>query len=584
MGKTMKMALCAMLAVMLCASMGMASEVDVNDNDAPVAATGGGAAPVLDADDSTVGADTQAVQAEALFFSASNAIEIDFDAATGWPAAGAARSIGYYSDVALNTSSTVTFTFTNGALKADPTMFLLAYDNAGPGEVVVGTLNDFGTNADGNYTWVRFQIDTSGLAGTETLTLNDDTASAAVPTGDPIPANSVLWISHEDAATGFDAPMIMADAGLNSGNSVTCEVTDARDAASNPLSAPLADAEDVVDVVSGISAKIQHVNDGGTALEDGAATSVIDAINSSLLAFVNENTDGNEVGGLVVGNGDTDPGSSEAAVVVANTAEFAPALDDGTDTWTISLQPAVSNPAVDSVTISGQAATESSGVWSASSDFAAQDLTTTAAGATVGQLLITVDETTVLNRTNWFITLTVDPDQTDGEVVDISSQTLFNGITEGSSARSHIWSINGFQGTIQNAINQLGIVWIANNSDQDAGMSVTLDHATLSAEADASSSLTGSSITTAYTVQDNTSGTDAVIVIPANSSKFFYMGQLFEAVNDANGSPLDLSNNKYYGHMVITVNTDPAQVDMWGLQNVGNAWQPMNVYDDNNNN
>jgi hypothetical protein len=62
------------------------------------------------------------------------------------------------------------------------------------------------------------------------------------------------------------------------------------------------------------------------------------------------------------------------------------------------------------------------------------------------------------------------------------------------------------------------------------------------------------------------------------------MGQLFEAVNDANGSPLDLSNNKYYGHMVITVNTDPAQVDMWGLQNVGNAWQPMNVYDDNNNN
>lgn len=421
----------AVFAVAMMTGGAWASEIDICPQTAPL---------IFD-DPDVVGATSGAVTADVLWTNGGILDSVDLGDSSIWPntlAGGSERAIGYYSSVALKSASTLKFAFEHGAIDADATMFLLAYNTtdltsatpAGPGIgwVTVGTLNDFDVDDDGNYSWIRMQI--SDIIGRETFTDKTGVAlAAALP--NVLPADAVLVLSKDDAATGYDGVGIVANEGLSAGQKVTVAVTEARDDNANPLSAPLAASEDILSVISGVSAIIQYQN-GTIGLADGACTSVIDvdAAVGPRLNFVDE-TSGNGIG--IFANGDTDLTHSQAALLVQNTAEYGLTLNAG-DTYTLTIKRDNVNGVLDDIDYDGIAMTAGTNEWTYDTNFGVIDPT---AGAV--EILITVDEINILKTGTWTADLTINPDQDGNEPRDLDSMDLL------TDQDSHIWTINGWQ-------------------------------------------------------------------------------------------------------------------------------------------
>ena len=394
------------------------------------------------------GATSASVQVDRLWVTNGILDNVDFGDSSVWPntlAIGNERGVGYYCDVALNDSTTLLFDLTDCAIKADNTLFLLGYDTTLAAEETLGTLNDFGVDANGNYTWIRIEIDTSTITGVETFADNAGVA-LAVAAAQIIPAQAVLVLSKEDHVVGYDGIEIVVDQNASTG---TIAVTEAKNSAGNDLAAPLAGAETIITVINGVSAKIVYDTSG--VQTDGPATSIIDVDAatpaSPRTAFVDENIAGVvPFDGTIISNSeDTDLLISEAGLVVGNTAEFGLTLNAG-DMLTLTVKRAHS-AGVTGIQYSGVALTAGTNEWAGTFAFGGANAP---ADGTADAISITVNGTTILKRDMWTATLTIDPDQDANEPRDLGVMTLL------TDANSHDWDINGAQFVAPNMLDQTG--------------------------------------------------------------------------------------------------------------------------------
>lgn len=362
------------------------------------------------------------VTVESRWVATSRLDNVDLGNSAAWPntgVAGSERTIGYFSSVALQANSTLRFQFTGAAIKADSTMFLLAWDTTGPGWVTVATLNDFTADANGNYTAVRFQVSNSNILAGMTFA---NSAGTALPPSiiNVLPADAVCVLSKGDAAAGYDGLEMVVNQAF-AGN-VTVAVVEARDNNANPLSAPLAGAENILTVGSYLSAAIQHRTSGSFVA--GNATSEIDVEASpSRAKFVAE-----------AAGEDTLLQTSEAGIIVINTAEYGFDLA-ADDTFTFTLKRSAGVAGVTQVTLSGNVATPGVNQYNYSNSFAGLDLS-----AGTSPILISVNGTTVLQTGMWQVDLALALGRTlPNEPFAPGAVTLLG------DANSHDWTINGSQ-------------------------------------------------------------------------------------------------------------------------------------------
>lgn len=254
----------SMLALALTASAGMvhaAGEIDIQGTFA-----GGAFASNVD----VAGTVTGAVTLETLLGTVARTVDME-DAL----ALVATRSIVYSPNTNISQNSTITFQVTNGAILAPangaPALAALYDQNAA---AVVGNLIDFTTDADGNYTTMRFQIVNADLVSTD--------------------GYNIGYVNGDDA-------IVRTNAGLTAGQSVSIAATSAQDPSAIAIAQGVAPAENVVTVIAGLASTVT------------VATSVIDVeATPSRTAFVFE-------GALT----DTPATvSSVATITTTNTAEI----------------------------------------------------------------------------------------------------------------------------------------------------------------------------------------------------------------------------------------------------------------------
>lgn len=157
------------------------------------------------------------------------------------PAEYTTRFVNYKSPVDLKEKSTIVFKFEGGAITAAPTLALFrrgagADTNLNtPDDILVkvGSLTDFVTDADGNYTSAKFQLD-AGIAGNQ-VTANDIL---------------VLGVAADAAALISAGPTRPTIVIADGSSAVSVSVPEVRDDNAQLLNAPLAAAESLVVVAS----------------------------------------------------------------------------------------------------------------------------------------------------------------------------------------------------------------------------------------------------------------------------------------------------------------------------------------------
>lgn len=157
------------------------------------------------------------------------------------PAEYTTRFVNYKSPVDLKEKSTIVFKFEGGAITAAPTLALFrrgagADTNLNTADdilVKVGSLTDFVTDADGNYTSAKFQLD-AGIAGNQ-VTANDIL---------------VLGVAADAAALISAGPTRPTIVIADGSSAVSVSVPEVRDDNAQLLNAPLAAAESLVVVAS----------------------------------------------------------------------------------------------------------------------------------------------------------------------------------------------------------------------------------------------------------------------------------------------------------------------------------------------
>lgn len=352
------------------------------------------AATSYSADVDVVGAASGAVALEALLAGTRQTVDM-----TDTTNLTAPRSIVYSPNTTIGDNSTLTFVVTNGAVAAGlpaGNPVLIGSDGAAPpAEVIVAAMNDFTTDANGNYTSMRFQVDT-----------------AASGDGMGLKPENGYRLAYAD---GSDVTII-TNAGLSAGQSVTIAVTGAADPSATPIVQGTAPAEDVVTVVRGLAATVTPV------------TSTID-VEQDRLAFLDVPAGPNGPG--VPG---TDANASQATfTLTTGVAEITFDLTD--DTYLLSL----ARDNQDGVTGANLVIAGGTPVSMTAPTVPGGDYTYDGAGLFASALLaanndveIDVDGTTTLQTGNWDLSLVLDTDEV-GEVTVLNKQV------------SHIWDINGAQ-------------------------------------------------------------------------------------------------------------------------------------------
>lgn len=470
---------------------------------------------------------------------ATDNIELDFDDTASFPTANAAgdRSLNYASQVALADGTILKFEFTNCALKQGISYTLKALGSSAGGTAyqIVATSTDFGTDSNGNYSWIKFTIDTDSLNPVNAAFAQKDGSTASViAAGDAIPADVALIMGQSGAGAPDDITLVL-DKGLATGSDCTVAMTEAFLGSS--LSAPVAAVEKLAEVQTSLTGVIQPA---GSAT-DGEATSVID-VNASpaRTAFVAEAA------------GDTPTTTTSACTLqVQQTAEYRLKLDATTDTIAINL--AGDDTGVTKITFNGTDVTTatSTGQWDHSTNFNANDYQTAERTIT-----ITVDGTSALQTGDWDMTLKINPDTQGG--VDVAEITLLNAQT------AFTWSLNGYQCRIpqMNAVpGTNSYFWVANRSASDGAVT---------SEVLARNITDSTDITTAFTVDHGT--------VSAKTNRYFTAADIVSG----SGGQLDDSKS-YHLSLLVTVTAPAASVDVVGLQEFGGEWVYLPIYVDADN-
>jgi hypothetical protein len=349
------------------------------------------------------------------------------------------RVIGYACPVALNTGSTLTFTFSGGELdlsQGNPD--LIAFDTGAGAWVKVGTLADYSTDSNGNQL-VRMQI-SSIVAGQQFFAADGSTLPAGA--ADALTANAGIFFALPDSGTppapsGFTSASIVIPQAMGAGQSASVAVTGAWDDTGQPLEVPLHEAPvKLATIVADATAeaftvRVAHVHDNNLIL-DAPATSTIDALTSpSRNYFVAET------------NGDTDPNLSWAILWVSydysNTAEYDVdivtsteitaqvyrAEGEGTgigDAWAMAGGPPIQ------LTQFSDRARRIEG-WETTHPF-------TGLWLTAFGLYTDADDSTLLKEGSWKLWL----------IAHIAQGSIDKRINLVTDLVSHVWTINGWQG------------------------------------------------------------------------------------------------------------------------------------------
>ncbi|MDF2177518.1 hypothetical protein P2G88_04560 [Aliiglaciecola sp. CAU 1673] len=470
------------------------------------------------------------------------------------------RVITYASAVALQDKSTIRYTFTNGGLEQDPTYFVAIWDEAaaaGAGAFrYAGTTNDFTNSPNGNYySDLLIEIDTTGFAGTETALLSDGTASAPIASDAPLPAGTVLYLFNANTFAAGDVANIVVEQDRAAGDKVTVAISDARDSASNPLEAPKTVAPaDVATMVNGLTLTVNTV------------TSTIDVEASPTRTGFVETT--------------PDVQTSRATIQLANTAEYTFNLAQATDTYTMSVS-RDNSTGVSSVQLGAAAFTKNAttGVYELSANattnlFAAavnNDINVNDGAADgTGQNGVVDATNSPLETGAWTFAMTVNPDQTDGEPVDVAQFSL-------TSATSHDWVINGMQAkvpyvyTIPSTTGWSSIIKFTNESSEAAEVivdAVVYNATTGLSVAEVNNQFTNVSLPTSIPADGQMTVTGATIAsalgLDANTN--YHFGLTFTVIAPQNTVHLDVQNKSPDGRAAgkVLYNINQSEVRVCG--------------------
>lgn len=330
------------------------------------------------------------------------------------------RSIVYSPNTAISQNSTITFEVSNGAIAAEDSagaaLPLPSLVNRAGTPAVVGNLIDFTTDADGNYTSLRFQVVTQDLvAGNGYNLAYDDSAGAGA----------------------FPDASVVTDAGLSVGQSVSIEAVSAQDPSAIPIAQGIAPSENLVTVVEPLSVTLDSVT---SIIDVEASPSRTTFVQNAGVTSPSLGDDEAETSDGVVGTG-SEPIVSRASFNVETVAEVTPDLT-GTD-FTVTLQRS-NVDGVDDVVLDvaggsnlggGSATFTQNGSVFTFTDTNAAVLTAPAGGVT-HNLDIVVNGSTpleVLQTGAW----TLD--------IDVDAGSNFSAFSVVDAATSHNWQINGAQ-------------------------------------------------------------------------------------------------------------------------------------------
>jgi len=455
---------------------------------------------VLDIRDGVAAAAVTAADAPDLAGTATGAVTVAKEVLTGATAVAeiatlaTPRSLIYVPDIDMAQNATFEVTIVNGAIQAAAGNNIYLSEGLA---TEVGKMTDFVADANGNYTWMRFQI----------------TKGAGLVSG-----ASVHFSEAKDGTLDAAGSItVVANQGLAKGAKVTAQVTLAKDDNGNTQNAPLTAVEDLIEVVDGITA----------AVTAPVTNSVID-VDSGRTNFV--------AGGATT----LTSSQSTTVTITTNAAEVGLVLNGATDTYDLVIERDNCSGLDDvagSIVVGGGGApadfNASAGCkWQWTGDFTLGDATGSALTGAGETATITVNGTDVLQTGDWTTTLKIKANEitpATTEVTLLDSETLIT------------WSINGAQFIVPyintNAAYGTYLV-VTNTSDKDGDMSMDV-------YADKGNKL--GETQAAMACQNVSIGT-----IPANSTATFYPSDLNTAIDATAGcANFSTTNDRYLGQFSV---------------------------------
>ena len=393
------------------------------------------------------------------------------------------RSVVYQPDINMGQNSIIEITVTNGAVKETAGNVLYLSRGA-----EIGTMTDFLKDSNGNYTWMRFKI----------------TAAAGATSGE------ALAITETETGLAADAIKVVANQGLTKGSKVTFQVTLAKDDTGSSQTSTLTAAENIMEVVDGITASVVTP----------VTVSTID-VDASRTQFT----------------GATTTSTSTAVAVATNGAEVGLVLDAAEDTYDLVIERS------DCSGLDDVAGSITLGSGTAPADFNATDCkwqwtgdftdATGAALAGAGDLAtITVNGTDVLRTGDWKVSLTVEADEVlpaGTKITPLENETLLT------------WGINGSQFIVPYLHTQADYgtyVVVTNTSTADAEVSLDVYSDKSLKGGQTQASMACSNITLA--------------TIPANSTATYYPSDINSAIDATSGcANFSTTNERFMGQFSL---------------------------------